>query len=466
MSDQTPLYSALVAEAGKKTLRMHMPGHKGKALGAFKYSDIFEIDFTELRTTGNLYEGVPPISEAEELAAKAAKARDCFFMTGGSTQAIMTAMATACKPGSRIIIDRSSHRSVWNAMVHLDLRPSFLFSDMLAPWNIAGPISAPAVEEALAGLPEASAVVITSPSYFGVLSDISGIAEVTKKYRVPLIVDEAHGAHLPYIAGYGCAVGQGAQLSAASAHKTLPALTSGAFLFSDGTYGPVEIRRKAVMFGTSSPSYPIMASMDAARAYMEGEGGRKYERIAQAVRELRGIINSGGCFRALEEGDGFRLDPARLTVDVSPAGLSGYQAAEILESEFNIVCEMADKRNIVLIITCADTEDDLDRFLRALTEMERRRKKSFPGNGSYVNHESDVPAPPVPIQRVMPREAAYARREYVRLGDAEGRIAGENIAPYPPGIPVVAAGEELSSAHIGYLELIGFKMNKVIAILA
>jgi len=465
MSEKTPLYSALAAEAGKKTLRMHMPGHKGKAVSAFKYSDMFEIDFTELRSTGNLYEGVPPISEAEALAAAAAKAKDCFFMPGGSTQAIMTAMATACRPGSRVIIDRSSHRSVWNAMVHLDLRPSFLIADMLEPWNIAAPISAAAVEAALIEMPDASAVIVTSPSYFGIISDISGIAEVTKKYRVPLIVDEAHGAHLPYIRGYSGAVGCGAQLSAASAHKTLPTLTPGAFLYSDGMYEPREIRRNAAMFGTSSPSYTVMASMDAARAYMEGEGGRRYENIAQAVKELRSKINSCGSFKALEGDRSLKLDPTRLTVDVSCAGLSGYQAAEILESEYNIVCEMADRRNIVMITTCADNEEDLNSIFMALAEIERRNRIADPGNALSSDRKSDRTAMPPPIQRLTPREAAYARREYVQLMTAEGRIAGENIAPYPPGIPVVAAGEELSKAHMRYLESICFDMNKEIAVL-
>jgi arginine/lysine/ornithine decarboxylase len=486
MTNQTPLYSALVALARKKTLRMHMPGHKGKGTDVFGHSGIFEIDFTELRETGNLYEGIPPISEAEALAAKAAGAKDCFFMTGGSTQAIMTAVATACKPGSGIIIDRASHISVWNAMVHLDLVPHFVSAGVVRPWNIPAPVTPGAVEDAIGWYPEASAVLLTSPSYYGLMADIAEISKVTEKHGVPLIVDEAHGAHLPYMTGYGGAVAQGARLAAASAHKTLPALTPGAFLFSDGSHDPREIRRKAAMFGTSSPSYAVMASMDAARAYMEGEGGRKYDRLAAVVKDLRERINGLGCFRALDENTGFAPDPARITVYVGAAGLSGYRVSEILENEYNVVCEMGDRCNIVLIATCADTEEDLSLVYDALSDIAKRHTactRERPDNPGTEMVTSPAPGPardpasgpatepeqppmPHPVRRLKPREAAYAEREYVRLRDAAGRVAGEHIAPYPPGIPVVASGEEISEDHLHYLESTGFDMDREISVVS
>jgi arginine/lysine/ornithine decarboxylase len=394
MPERTPLYSALIKEAEKKTLRMHMPGHKGRPVETFGFSDIFEIDFTELSATGNLYEGIPPISDAEELMAKAAAAKDCFFLTGGATQGIMAAMAAACPPGSCVIIDRASHRSVWSAMVHLDLRPEYIFAEKLAPYGIAAPITAEEVESLLKKTPDASAVVITSPSYYGVLSDISKISKITRKYGVPLIVDEAHGAHLPFIHGCRGAVAQGASLSVASAHKTLPALTAGAFLFSAGEYEPREIRRMAALFGTSSPSYAVMASMDAARAYMEGEGGARYNRIAEEVEKLWRKLNDGGRFRALSEEAGLKLDPTRLTVNTAAAGISGYAAAGLLESDYSIVCEMADSLNIVMIITCADTEEDLARIYASLIDLGNR---AIAGDGAMYG--SPITAdPPHPVR--------------------------------------------------------------------
>lgn len=457
MSEKTPLYSALVNEAGQKTIRMHMPGHKGKAPDYFASEDIFQIDFTELAATGNLYEGLPPIADAEELMAQAAGAKECFFLTGGSTQGIMTAISVACPPASRMIADRGSHRSVWSSMAHMDITPEYLFAPKLEPWGIAAPLTASQIGEALAKTPEAAAVMITSPTFYGVLSDIGEIAKVTKRYHVPLIVDEAHGAHLPFLEGYRGAVAQGAALAIASAHKTLPVLTAGAFLFSGGKYDAREIRRKCAMFGTSSPSYPVMASMDAARAYLAEEGGALYNETARHVGQMRQKINQRGVFLALEEREGIKLDPARLTVCTATGGIGGYEAAKILAEKYQIVCEMADERNIVMIITCADSTADLEYVGKALCDMEKAAHKKG------VVLEAD--GYPVPKIKMKPREAAYAPREYMLLQDAVGRIAGEHLAPYPPGIPIVAAGEEIGREHLAYLEKKKYHLGREIAVI-
>lgn len=457
MPGKTPLYSALIKEAEKKTIRMHMPGHKGKVPDYFASADTFQIDFTELAATGNLYEGLPPIADAEELMAQSAGAKECFFLTGGSTQGIMTAISVACPPGSTMITDRGSHRSVWSSMVHMDLTPEYLFSSKLEPWGIAAPLTASQIGEALSKTPDAAAVIITSPTFYGVLSDIEGIARVAGQYRVPLLVDEAHGAHLPFMEGYRGAVAQGAALAVVSAHKTLPALTSGACLFSGGKYDAREIRRKCAMFGTSSPSYPVMASMDAARAYLEGEGGKRYQRNAEYLEQMRRKINERGVFLALREREGLRLDPTRLTVCTAAGGIGGYKAAKILEEEYKIVCEMSDERNIVMIVTCADSIDDLEYLGKALHDLEKAAVKK----GTVLQSEEF----PRPLMRMKPREAAYAPREYMLLTDAVGRIAGEHLSPYPPGIPIVAAGEEIGREHLAYLEKKEYQIDREIAVI-
>jgi arginine/lysine/ornithine decarboxylase len=165
MTQNTPLYNALIREAGRKTVRMHMPGHKGKTPSNFDPQRIFEIDFTELPGTGNLYEGIPPISDAEELMAEKAKAANCFYITGGATQGVMTTIAVACPIGSTLIMDRGSHRSVWNTMAHLDLKPAYLYADKLEPCGIAAPIRPEQIEKAILNNPEAKAVIITSPTF-------------------------------------------------------------------------------------------------------------------------------------------------------------------------------------------------------------------------------------------------------------------------------------------------------------
>jgi len=457
MSEKIPLYSVLVDEAIKKTIRMHMPGHKGKLPDNFACPDIFQIDFTEITAAGNLYEGIPPISDAEELMAKATGAKECYFLTGGSTQGIMTAISVACPLGSTMITDRGSHCSIWSSMVHMDLCPEYIYAPKLEPWGIAAPITASQVKEVLAKKPDVSAVIVTSPTFYGVLLDIEAIARVTEKYHVPLIVDEAHGAHLPFMEGYRGAVAQGATFAIASAHKTLPALTAGALLFSSGKYDAREIRRKCAMFGTSSPSYPVMASMDAARAYMAGEGRRLYNQIGEKVKQIRQAINDRGVLLALAEKDEIRLDPTRLTINTAVGGIVGYAAARILEEKYNIVCEMADERNVVMIITCADSIDDLDHIIKAIFDMEKVANTSQPN--------VETIAFPRSVMRMTPREAAYAPREYMLLLDAVGRIAGEHLSPYPPGIPIVATGEEIGEEHLVYLEKKKYDIKRVTAVI-
>ena len=455
-SEETPLYSALIREAARKTIRMHMPGHKGKTPVNFDAEKIFEIDFTELPNTGNLYLGIPPISDAESLMAQVAGAKECYYLTGGSTQGVMTAISTVCPLGGTIITDRGNHRSVWSIMAHLDLVPEYLYADRIEPYGITAPITVDEIEAALKKAPHASAVIITSPTFYGIISDIKSISSVCKNYGVPLIVDEAHGAHLPFL-GYQSAVSLGATLALTSTHKTLPSFTAGALLFSDGSYDPRDIRRKSALFGTSSPSYTVMASIDTARAYLEGEGGILYKEIVEQVNKMRREINSRGVFRAMTEEDDYDLDPARLTINTALGGITGYQAEKILDLEYNIVCEMADERNIVMIITSSDTKDELKHINEAIIKMEKSAVSNV-----HIPTSMDFP---LPVIKLTPREAAYMDKEYLVLKDAVGRIAGEHLSPYPPGIPIVASGEEIGVEHLKYLEYKCYNIDREVAVI-
>lgn len=451
--DRTPLYSALKKRAESGLLRLHMPGHKGKGL---INEDLFRIDFTELPGTGNLYEGIPPISDSEALMAEAAGAAGCCFLTGGSTQGLMAALGAACRPGSKLLLDRGSHRAVYNAMAHLDLRPIYLYPRILDPFDIAGEFDLADVEAALDEHPDLAAMIITSPTYYGVMRDIPSIAKLCKKRGVILIVDEAHGAHLPFLDGYASAIALGADLSVASAHKTLPALGMGALLYTSGRVSLDRLRYFASMFGTSSPSYPIMASMDLARAYMENDGRKSYEETARRVKMIREDIKYP--LLPLTEKKGLKLDPARLTVCTGRAGLSGYEAAEVLERECGVAVEMADLENIVAIFTCADSSEDFLRFEDALTRLAQKAKP--------VNEEKrPIPCPP-PKPCMTPRQAAYGPQMRLPLAEAAGQIAAIQIAPYPPGIPVIAPGERITEKHLAYLEKKSYNIGKDVAIVA
>ena len=420
----TPLFDALTAFADTAPLRLHMPGHKGKGLPGWER--LAGVDFTELPPTGNLYEPGGAIGRAEELWAAAFGMRDCLFLTCGSTQGIHTALTLACPVESVLLTDRNCHRSVYHTMALLDLEPVYLMEK-----------TPQAVETSLQSRPEIKTVCITSPDYYGRLYDVTGIASVCHRFGAKLVVDGAHGAHLAFL---GIDHYRDADLVVCSAHKTLPALGQAALLFSGGAFPGDDLRRVASIHGTSSPSYPILASLDLARAWMESDEGRaRYGAVCGRVRQLRAR------FPALR-GDG--LDPGRLTLRVK----DGFGVQRALQ-EKGIWPEMADRGHVVFILTGADDARDLDRLERALEEL------------ALEEEEEAYPLPPPPEIALRPRKALFAPTRTLPLAQCAGRISGGQIAPYPPGVPVVAPGEIISKKHLAYLERIGYNMGKEVHIL-
>ena len=440
-----PLYNALCALRGQKGLRMHMPGHKGKGTAA-EFAAAAGLDYTEIGPTGNLYTGEGPIAAAEALAARDWGAAQAFFLTGGSTQGVLAGLSLCAGPGSRILLDRNAHRAFYNAMALLDLTPVYLDRP-----------TAKQVSAALSKYETIQAVCITSPTYYGVIADVEEIAAVCRAHGAHLLVDEAHGAHFPFVGRGSCAAARGASVSVSSAHKTLPALGSTALLFTDGSFSPAAVREKTALFGTSSPSYLLMASIDWARAYLtEGAGGAAYRTVAAEAARLRAQINKRGVFHALCEADGLSLDPTRLTVDTGRGGLSGHQAGERLEQEYNILPEMTDRDRVVCILTCADTAEELERLGAAFAALEQFADAApFP----------PCPPPPPPQVRRSIREAVFAPRRMLSLAEAAGCISASSIAPYPPGVSVVAPGEEITREIVEYLAVVGYDVSAPVPVL-
>ena len=425
--ENTPLYDALTSFAAQNPLRMHMPGHKGKPLPGL--DNLAAIDFTELPPTGNLFDGGGAIGEAETLWAEVFHMESCLFLTGGSTQGVLAALTLACKPGDAILLYRGSHRSAYNALALLDLKPVYLERHWLAQAGVAGPISPEAVEQQLAAHPEIKALCITSPTYYGVLSDLPALAAVMHRHGGVLMVDGGHGGHLPFLGNYGLSA---ADLLVVSAHKTLPAPGQTALLFSNGAFSHADLRRAASLYGSSSPSYAMMAALDLCRAHMLEGGGEAYRRTADEVARLRRI------FPALAEADA-PLDPTRLVL----CAPDGYAAQEALEEQ-NVWPEMADGGHVVLIPTCADGPADFARLEEVLREM---TLGPCPG----------YPAPTEPPEMVLtPRQALFAPRQSIPLEQAEGQVAAGQVAPYPPGVPVIAPGERVDKKSIAYLKEIGY----------
>lgn len=434
----TPLYDALRAYAAREPVRFHMPGHKGKALPLKELNWLASIDVTELPGTGNLYEPGEPFDSAQALWAERFGFERCQFLTGGSTQGIHTGLALCCTPGDRVLMDRGCHRSAFNALALLDLEPVWLERPWLQRENLTGPISPEAVEQALERHPDIKTVCITSPTYSGVLSNIGAISRIVHARGARLFVDGAHGAHLPFL---GLEPFWGADVVAVSAHKTLPAMGQSALLFANG-FDMAELRRWAAVYGTSSPSYPMMASIDAVRDWMERSGTPEYERAAIRVEALRRE------FPSLRPGRGLSLDPTRLTLKVQ----DGPAFAKAMEDR-GIFCEMSDGGHVVLICTCYDGDSAFCRLERALEELRPRMGDCPP-----------LPAPPMPQAVLSPRQALFAPRETVQLEQAAGRTAACQIAPYPPGVPVVAPGERIEKKYLAYLREIGYNIHSTVEV--
>ena len=353
--ENTPLYTALRRFAVQNPLRMHMPGHKGKPLPAPELAGLASIDFTELPPTGNLFDGGGAIGEAEELWAKVFQMDSCLFLTGGSTQGVLSALTLACPPGSGLLLDRGCHRSAFHAMALLDLKPVYLPRPWLAEGAVTGPISPDEVEKQLLAHPEIKAVCITSPTYYGVLSDIPALAAVTHRHGGVLVVDGAHGAHLPFL---GLDHFSAADLVVVSAHKTLPAPGQSALLLAGGRFSHRNLRRAGAIYGSSSPSYPMMAALDLCRAHMLEEGAAAYQKTAEEVAALRRDFPALTARHA-------PLDPTRLTL-LSPRGFAAQERLEGL----GVWPEMADGGHVVLIPTCADGAEDFARLRQALEQVE------------------------------------------------------------------------------------------------
>ncbi|MBS7223720.1 MAG: aminotransferase class V-fold PLP-dependent enzyme [Clostridiaceae bacterium] len=429
----TPLYTALQTLAAQHTARFHMPGHKGQPHFP-GFDDIFSIDFTEIYGTGNLYEAEGPIREAEVLAAQYFHAADCHFLTGGSSQGVIAMLGAVCGDGGHVLLDRTCHKSAMHAAALFDLTPHFLFPVFLPYAGCGGMLDLSAVEASLQEHPEAAALMVVSPNYYGVMQPIRELAALCHRYGKKLIVDAAHGAHLDAV---GCPnpVALGADAAVVSAHKTLPALGQGAYLLCGADIDADTLRRHEAMCGTSSPSYPIMASLDLAREYLETHAD-EYATAVRRVARLRRKYDGTAGLRALTGADA-PLDPLRLTISCA----NGLELSDTLYARFGVACEMADHHNIVCIVTPADLTENLSRLEAALDAC-------APGT---LLTPSVFAAPPASVRGCSVRHALLSPGSPFPFSEAVGSVCARPVTPYPPGIPLLWPGEEILAKHIEFL---------------
>ncbi len=441
----TPLYDALMAFTGENPLRLHMPGHKGRAMPLPELSSVTPLDFTELPPTGDLFAGDGAIRQAEDLWARAVGMPHCLFLTGGSTQGMLAALTLATQnrqSDSRpaVLLDRGSHRSAYNALALLDADPVYLSRPWLDEAGVFSPVSPENVDNLLTQHPEITTICITSPTYYGVLSDIPAISAVVHAHGGKLVVDAAHGAHLPFLGNSGFSA---ADLVVMSAHKTLPALGQSALLLGGAAFSHADLCRAASLYGSSSPSYVLMSSLDGARAWLEDEGQAAYGEVCRRVARLR------KSFPSLTE-EHAPLDPARFVLRTG----DGFKVQQQLQ-EKGIYAEMADSGHVVFIFTCSDGERDFAQLEQALGEMT-----------ADISSLRVKPIPPIPPPEVIlsPRRARFSSVDLLPLYAAEGRVCACQVAPYPPGIPVLAPGERIGKKHLAYLTGIGYNIREEVQV--
>jgi lysine decarboxylase len=406
----TPLYNTLLDYAENLPARYHMPGHKGRPLFGEIWGDMTALDVTELPQTGDVYrETDGAIRESERLLAKTYNAEHAMLLTGGATQGIFAMLAACTNPGDTVLTDRLCHQSVIYAAALLDLRLEYISRKVID--GIALPIE----PDDIPLIDGAKAAIITSPTYNGVLSSLDPIYSLCRQNNIRLLVDAAHGAHLPFIPGF-CDYYHYDTI-VMSAHKTLPALGQAAFLLTRRS--DINEHRKTAMFtGTSSPSYPIMASIDLARAFLDEQGYRRGELLLNAVSRYRYDNVFSGCM----------LDPLRITAKCNTERLR------------DIVPEMNLDGMLTFIISLYDNACDVERLFSAIAES---------GGEPFKGKISRMPAAKFAIS---PREAMLKSKKIVVPSKyASGHIAAEPVIPYPPGIPVIMPGEIISDEHTEHM---------------
>ena len=443
------LFQALRAFRSKDVISFHMPGHKhGAGLSrAFKKYGM-SIDVTEFEETDNLQEPISILKDAETRAAKTFGAGQSFFLTDGSSVGLHAAILGSTKPGDTVLVDRTCHRAVIAALVMGGLKPYFLYPKFDKNFALYRGITERAVKCALEDCPDAVGAVVTSPSYYGVCSDVWGIAACLHKYGKFLIIDEAHGAHFAFSSALPqTALLQGADLCVQSAHKTLPALGQTALLHvGKNSLIPADlIQRQLQILHTTSPSYLFMTSLDEAVVQMNKMGEKRIARLFVYLEQLKKRIRKKTVLQIVDEKVlHCPQDGLRLLVDFRKSGITGFHAAQMLKDVFHIYPEMADSRYVVLIITVANTKDELKKLEQALY---------FMGTTIFVA-EDYMPIQPLlpPVMACLPAAAWNADRKTVPLEEAEGEVCAEIVGICPPGAAVLLPGQRIDAQTIAYLQ--------------
>ena len=445
---KTPLLNTLKKLMEEDGVSFHTPGHKGKNTLIEWGKYIPYIDTTELEDTDNLLEPKGIIKESQELASKVFGAKATYYGVNGSTGNIYIGMSTITNPGDKVLVERNCHKSIYNSLILNRLNPVYVYPNYNKEHNIFTGLDPRDIDKALQEHPDIKAVIITYPNYYGICSNIEEIAETVHKYNKILMVDEAHGSHFIFSEELPIsALKAGADIVIHSTHKTLPSFTQTSLLHVGSHRIDLnKLRERFNLYTTTSPSYLFMLSNELSIAYMDGKGkevlGNNINKIKETIKNLNSI-NRVSIFT------GDKKDKTIYDKDISKIlfkidGIKGSKVSKILSKDYNIILEMADYYYGLALTSVMNTEKDYKRFTKTIQDISENYpyEEIQPINIKLLR----------PIVRKNIWETYYGEKQVLELKDSIGKISATSIIPYPPGIPLIVPGEEITQELYDYIQ--------------
>lgn len=453
------LYERLEAYGKSDYYGFHMPGHKRNPVFG-KEMLPYQIDITEIEGFDDLNHAEGILKDAQARASRLYQSGETHFLINGSTVGILSAVLGCTKRGDQILMARNCHKSVYHAVYLQELSPVYIYPEYLQEEQINGEIDAGEIEHILDRNPEIRAVILVSPTYDGVLSDIGRIADIVHRRKIPLIVDEAHGAHF----GFGEAFPKnsnvlGADIVIHSLHKTLPSMTQTALLHMNGTIVNRErVRRYLHMLQSSSPSYVLMASMDTCMELLEKEGAQLFREYADRLQRFR---RETAGLKRLKLVQTEHFDPSKLILSTAGTGWSGKEVAKILLERYHLQMEMQADHYVLAMTSICDTEEGFDRLKSALHDIDSLMEDKV--NTDSCSRIQRLPRPEqIYNSSCTERKAEESGTEILSWKESIGKVSVEYAYLYPPGIPFLVPGERIDQSIIEcllYYKMMGFAIE-------
>lgn len=450
----TPIRKALEEQRHNRLAHFDVPGHKGgrgnKELRDFLGEECMRLDMNSMKPLDNLCHPVSVIKEAQELAAEAFGAKEAFFIVNGTTAAVQAMIMSVCKAGEKVIMPRNVHRSAINALVVNGAIPVYINPGTNQQLGIPLGMSVEDVKNAILEHKDAKAVLVNNPTYYGICSNLREIVKLAHEHNMLVLVDEAHGTHLYFNEDLPVsAMAAGADMAAVSMHKTGGSLTQSSILLTNNNVNSDYVRQVINLTQTTSGNYLLLSSLDIARKNMYLNGGEMVKKTLAFSNYAREEINKLGGYYAfgdeLIDGDMvYGFDSTKLSIHTRDIGLAGIEVYDLLRDDYGIQIEFGDIGNILAIISAGDRNLEIERLISALSEIKRLHQKDKAGlfDHEYIN----------PHIVLAPQKAFFGRKISMPIERSEGRVCGEFVMCYPPGIPILAPGELITRDILNYIQ--------------